>query len=116
MLTLLLSKFGDFMRLPWFTALVTGPSMAPALRRDDRILVRRTRTARPGDVVVAVYRSRPGLLVVKRVERAEGDGWWIVGDNPFGSDDSGSYGVADIVGRVTFRWWPQPVRFRRSPG
>jgi nickel-type superoxide dismutase maturation protease len=112
--TLLLSKFGDFMRLPWFTALVAGPSMAPTLKAGDRILVRRTGTARPGDVVVATFRARPGLLVVKRVARAEGDGWWIVGDNPFGSDDSQAYGVADVIGRVTFRWWPQPVRFPRS--
>jgi nickel-type superoxide dismutase maturation protease len=115
-LTLLLSKIGDFMRPPWFAALVSGPSMVPALRSGDRILVRRTTTARPGEIVVAVFRSRPGLLVVKRVQRADGDGWWIVGDNPFGSDDSQAYGRADIIGRVTFRWWPQPVRFRRAPG
>ncbi|MFG2037258.1 S24/S26 family peptidase [Dactylosporangium sp. NPDC048998] len=104
------------MRLPWFTALVSGPSMVPTLRAGDRILVRRTRTARVGDLVVAVFRSRPDLLVVKRVERVDGDGWWVVGDNPFGSDDSARYGPADVVGRVTFRWWPQPVRFRRVPG
>jgi nickel-type superoxide dismutase maturation protease len=101
------------MRLPWFTALVKGPSMVPALRHGDRILVRRTRVARPGDVVVGSFRARPGLLVVKRVARAEPDGWWLTGDNPFGSDDSEAYGVGDIIGRVTFRWWPQPVRFRR---
>ncbi|MEV6930428.1 S24/S26 family peptidase [Dactylosporangium sp. NPDC051485] len=104
------------MHLPWFTALVSGPSMAPTLRSGDRILVRRTTCARPGDLVVAAFRARPGLLVVKRVERADGDGWWIVGDNPFGSDDSSRYGTADVIGRVTFRWWPQPMRFRRVPG
>lgn len=114
MLTLLLSKFGDFMRLPWFAALVSGPSMAPALRHGDRIFIVRTAHARPGDVVVARFRSRPDLLVVKRVLRADGDGWWVVGDNPFASDDSERYGRADIIGRVTFRWWPQPVRFRRA--
>jgi SOS-response transcriptional repressor LexA len=78
-------------------------------------MVRRTARARAGDLVVAAFRSRPDLLVVKRVERADGDGWWVVGDNPFGSDDSARYGRADVVGRVTFRWWPQPVRFRRVP-
>ncbi|MET7421792.1 S24/S26 family peptidase [Dactylosporangium sp. NPDC005555] len=102
------------MRLPWFTALVNGPSMVPTLRHGDRILVRRTRGARPGDVVVGSFRSRPGLLVVKRVARAEASGWWLTGDNSFGSDDSASYGVADVIGRVTFRWWPQPVRLRRT--
>jgi nickel-type superoxide dismutase maturation protease len=103
------------MRLPWFAALVSGPSMVPTLRSGDRILVRRTTVPEPGDVVVATFRSRPGLLVVKRVQRADGDGWWLVGDNPFGSDDSAAYGRADVVGRVTFRWWPQPVRLRRVP-
>ncbi|MFD0582364.1 S24/S26 family peptidase [Dactylosporangium darangshiense] len=103
------------MRLPWFTALVSGPSMVPTLRSGDRILVWRTGFARPGDLVVATFRSRPDLLVVKRVERADGDGWWVVGDNPFGTDDSSGYGRADVIGRVTFRWWPQPMRFRRMP-
>jgi nickel-type superoxide dismutase maturation protease len=103
------------MRLPWFTALVSGPSMVPTLRHGDRILVRRTNTARVGDVVVGCFRSRPSLLVVKRVARADVDGWWLTGDNPFGSDDSATYGTADVIGRVTFRWWPQPVRLRRTP-
>lgn len=100
------------MRAPWFTALVRGPSMVPALRHDDKILVYRSRSARPGDIVVARFRSRPDLLVVKRVTRKEGDGYWLAGDNPFGSDDSATYGVADVIGRVLLRWWP--IR-RRSP-
>jgi nickel-type superoxide dismutase maturation protease len=102
------------MRLPWFVALVDGPSMVPTLRHRDRILVRRTSTARPGDVVVGCFRSRPGQLMVKRVARADGDGWWLTGDNPFASSDSADYGTADVIGRVTFRWWPQPVRLRRA--
>ena len=100
------------MRAPWFTALVRGPSMVPALRHDDRILVYRVWRARPGDIVVARFRSRPDLLVVKRVTRTEGDGYWLAGDNPFGSDDSATYGVADVIGRVLLRWWP--IR-HRSP-
>ena len=102
------------MRLPWFAALVTGPSMAPTLRAGDRIMVRRTDTAADGDVVLARFRSRPDLLVVKRVRRRDGDGWWVEGDNPLVEDDSRRFGRADVIGRVTFRWWPQPVRFRRS--
>ncbi|GAA2596911.1 hypothetical protein GCM10010399_29430 [Dactylosporangium fulvum] len=102
------------MRLPWFAALVSGPSMVPTLRAGDRVMVLRTTKARPGDLVVATFRARPGLLVVKRVIRRDGDGWWIEGDNPFGGDDSRTYGRADLVGRVTFRWWPRPVCFRRT--
>ena len=103
------------MRLPWFLALVRGPSMVPTLRPGDAVLVRRApRVTRPGDVVVARFRARPELLVVKRVARADGDGWWIVGDNPFGSDDSSVYGRADVLGRVILRWWPRPLWIRRA--
>ena len=52
-----------------FLVLVAGPSMAPTLRHGDALLVRRTRRIRPGDVVVARFRSRPDLLVVKRAIR-----------------------------------------------
>jgi nickel-type superoxide dismutase maturation protease len=101
------------MRTPWFAALVEGPSMVPTLRHGDAILVRRTGVVRAGDVVVARFRSRPDLTVVKRVARREGDGWWLVGDNDFVTDDSRSYGVADVLGRVVARWWPRPHRLRR---
>jgi nickel-type superoxide dismutase maturation protease len=103
------------MRLPWFTALVNGPSMAPTLRHGDAVLVARGRSTREGDVVVARFRSRPDLLVVKRVAHREGDGWCLVGDNPLVLDDSRAYGVADVIGRVVLRWWPRIGRVRRSP-
>lgn len=103
------------MRFPWFTALVDGPSMVPTLRPGDAVLVSRARSTRPGDVVVARFRSRPDLLVVKRAARPDGDGWWLLGDNPLVTDDSRAYGVADVIGRVTLRWWPRIGRIRRSP-
>jgi phage repressor protein C with HTH and peptisase S24 domain len=96
------------MRFPWFTALVT-------LHAGDAVLVIRGRSTRPGDVVVARFRGRPDLLVVKRAARPEGDGWWLVGDNPLVTDDSRAYGVADVIGRVVLRWWPRIGRVRRSP-
>ena len=103
------------MRFPWFTALVSGPSMVPTLRPGDAVLVIRGRSTRAGDVVVARFRSRPDLLVVKRAARPEADGWWLVGDNPLVTDDSRAYGVADVIGRVVLRWWPRIGRVRRSP-
>jgi phage repressor protein C with HTH and peptisase S24 domain len=101
------------LRLPWYPVLVRGPSMVPALRHGDALLVRRTARVRPGDVVVARFRTRPDLPVVKRAQRREGTGWWLTGDNQFGSDDSRAYGVADVDGRVVFRWWPRPGRVAR---
>jgi len=84
--------------------------MAPTLRSGDALLVRRGRRVRAGDVVVARFRSRPDLLVVKRAVREQDNGWWVRGDNEFGSDDSQVYGVADVIGRVLWRYWPRPRR------
>jgi nickel-type superoxide dismutase maturation protease len=100
----------------FFTARVSGPSMVPTLRSGDLILVRRTAVARPGDVVVGRFRSRPDLLVVKRVARREADGWWLTSDNGLTSDDSRSYGTADVVGRVVCRYWPRPRAVMREMG
>jgi nickel-type superoxide dismutase maturation protease len=91
--------------------LVRGPSMAPTLRDGDAVLVRYGgRRPRPGDVVAARFRSRPDLLVIKRVVRADGSGWWLEGDNKFVADDSRTFGVAEVEARVLLRWWPRPGR------
>ena len=91
--------------------LVRGPSMSPTLSDGDAVLARRGgRPPRPGDVVLGRFRSRPDLVVVKRVVRAEGSGWWLRGDNDFVTDDSRAYGVADVDARVLLRWWPRPRR------
>jgi phage repressor protein C with HTH and peptisase S24 domain len=87
--------------------------MAPTLRHGDALLVRRGgRPIRPGDVVVATFRSRPQLLVVKRAVRPQDGGWWVRGDNEWVTDDSRAYGVADVLGRVVLRYWPRPRLFR----
>ena len=97
-------------QLPLFAVLVNGPSMVPALRSGDALLVRRGGRVRAGDVVVARFRSRPDLLVVKRAVREQGGGWWVQGDNPLIEDDSRRYGVADVIGRVLIRYYPRPGR------
>jgi phage repressor protein C with HTH and peptisase S24 domain len=91
--------------------------MVPTLRHGDELLVRRGgRPVRPGDVVVARFRTRPDLLVVKRAVREQDGGWWVRGDNALVADDSRAYGVADVVGRVVLRWWPRlTLLTRRSP-
>ncbi|HEY8451689.1 MAG TPA: S24/S26 family peptidase [Natronosporangium sp.] len=100
---------------PLFAVLVQGPSMAPTLRHGDALLVRRgNRRIHPGDVVVATFRTRPDLLVVKRAVREQDGGWWVRGDNDLATDDSETYGVADVHGRVLLRYWPRPRLFRRG--
>jgi nickel-type superoxide dismutase maturation protease len=99
-------------QLPLLAVLVRGPSMAPTLRAGDALLVRRGGRVRAGDVVVARFRTRPDLLVVKRAVREQDNGWWVRGDNELVTDDSRAYGVADVIGRVLCRYWPRPSRLR----
>jgi phage repressor protein C with HTH and peptisase S24 domain len=95
---------------PLSAVLVQGPSMAPTLRAGDALLVWRGAPVRPGRIVVARFRSRPELLVVKRAVREQDGGWWVQGDNEFVTDDSRVYGVADVIGWVFLRYWPRPGR------
>ena len=83
--------------------LVRGPSMVPALRDGDCLLVRRGAGVRPGDLVVARFRERPDLLVVKRAAQRQDGGWLLSSDNPFAE---GPGGVADVEARVLLRYWP----------
>jgi nickel-type superoxide dismutase maturation protease len=102
----------------WALVRVSGPSMSPTVRSGDRLLARRLRPGsrvRPGDVVLARFPARPELLVVKRLRRAVDGGYWVEGDNPFATDDSRSFGVAVVVGRVVGRLWPRPGRLPREP-
>lgn len=93
---------------------VAGPSMVPTLWHGDALLAYPARRVRPGDVVIARFRSRRDLLVVKRAVRPDGEGWWVEGDNPLITDDSRRYGTADVLGRVVLRYWPVlPPRARR---
>jgi phage repressor protein C with HTH and peptisase S24 domain len=77
--------------------------MVPALRDGDCLLVRRGARVRPGDLVVARFRERPGLLVVKRAVEPQDGGWVVASDNPFAEGPSG---VADVEARVLLRYWP----------
>ena len=90
---------------------VSGSSMVPTLVDGDMLVAYPARRVRPGDVVIARFRARPDLLVVKRAIRPYRDGWWIEGDNSLVTDDSRRYGEAVVLGRVLFRYW-RPVGTR----
>ncbi len=96
----------------WRRVAVRGPSMSPALHDGDVVLVRFGAQARAGDVVLVRWAARPEQLSVKRAVRAVDDGWWVHGDNPFGSTDSGRLGPAQVVAVVRLRLWPRPGRIR----
>ena len=101
-------------------ALVTGPSMAPALRHGDQVLVVLGGSGRPARAGAVVVVELPdGALSVKRVARILDDGRvWVEGDNQFGSTDSRTLGPLSpdaVRGRVLLRIWPRPGYIRRSP-
>jgi nickel-type superoxide dismutase maturation protease len=104
----------------WSVLRVSGPSMVPALRDGDFVLVRRTRPGRirAGDVVVARHPARQdGLLVVKRAARREGAGWWLLSDNEFVTSDSREFGAvpdASVLARAVLRL-RDPCRIARIP-
>ena len=95
--------------LPLTRIRIVGPSMEPALVNGDWWLVRRGVSVRPGDVVLVIHPLRPDALVVKRIDRPEEDGWWVLGDNAEHSEDSRQFGPVpegNVVGRLWLRYHP----------
>lgn len=99
----------------WRRVAVRGPSMSPTLHDGDIVLARFGRPAHAGDVVLVRWDSRPGQLSVKRAVRPAAQGWWVAGDNPFGSTDSRALGPAQVQAVVTVRIWPSPCRLHPRP-
>jgi phage repressor protein C with HTH and peptisase S24 domain len=89
--------------------------MSPTLADGDVVLARFGAPVRRGDVVLVRWSPRPGQLSVKRAVRPEGAGWWVLGDNPYGSTDSGLLGPAEVLAVVEARLWPTPRRLHRTP-
>jgi phage repressor protein C with HTH and peptisase S24 domain len=86
--------------------------MAPTLRDADVVLVRFGGAVHDGDVVLVRWAARPGQLSVKRAVRRSVAGWWVLGDNPYGSTDSRTLGPAEVLAVVAWRLWPRPARLR----
>ena len=89
---------------------VTDPWLARELQRQAR---GRGDLDRPGlerhrDLKLSYAESQIGWLpyILERADKL----WAERGDNEFGTDDSRVYGVADVIGRVSLRYWPRPGR------
>src|SRR3954452_859722 len=102
-------------RFPLGRVLVEGPSMVPALRHGDQVVVWWGHRPRPrvGSVLLVDLPGERGLGI-KRLTALEPTGRvWIEGDNPVGSTDSRQFGAVPasaIRGRVVLRVWPRPGR------
>ena len=81
---------GDWLLVSWFDA-----GIPPLV--GERIL---------GKVVVVEREERPGIFLVKRLQKSHGGNFWVQGDNDE-STDSRSWGWIpsnEIVGVVRFRY------------
>ena len=78
--------------------------MTPTLLPGDWLLVRHGAPVRPGSIVLARFRSRPELLVIKRAVMPRAGGWLVASDNARQGSDSRQYGVADVLARVVRVW------------
>jgi nickel-type superoxide dismutase maturation protease len=97
----------------WRRVAVRGPSMSPTLHDGDVLLVTFGAAPQPGDVVLVRWPARPEQLSVKRARRPDGAGWWVTGDNPYGSTDSRQLGPALVLAVARWRVWPSPTRLAR---
>jgi signal peptidase I len=104
-------------RGPLIRFAVEGPSMEPAYRHGERLLVNRLaylrRPPAPGDVVVIRDPEHPFRLLLKRVAQApdgpgvQPDGVYVLGDNAPQSRDSRQFGPVPrsaMVGKVWRRY------------
>jgi nickel-type superoxide dismutase maturation protease len=90
--------------LAWQRVQVLGNSMTPTLLSGDWLLVRHGARVRPGSIVLARFRSRPDLVVIKRAVAGSDGGWLLASDNPGAGSDSRQYGPADVQAVVIWQW------------
>ncbi|HEY0165468.1 MAG TPA: S24 family peptidase [Jatrophihabitans sp.] len=106
--------------LPWQRVRVEGSSMTPTLLPGDWLLVRHGARVRPGALVLATFRSRADLVVLKRAVAEQDGGWLLTSDNARQGSDSRQYGVADVqavgvrVWRLTGPLTPGGSRWRSA--
>ena len=87
--------------------------MQPTLQPGDRVLVKRlgsNPTLRVGSVLVTWHPQRTNLRLIKRLNRLDSTGLWLLGDNPAESTDSRQLGpvatsllIGEVVARLTTR-------------
>src|SRR3954464_8431199 len=107
-------------RFPVGRVLVEGPSMVPALRHGDQVLVwwGRRPAPRAGAVVLVNLPGERGLGIKRLVDVEPSGALRLAGDNPAGSTDSRQFGPrppAALRGRVVLRLWPRPGRIPAPP-
>jgi type IV secretory pathway protease TraF len=103
-----------------FRVEISGSSMRPALEPGEWAVAVRSRSVRPGSIVVVEHPGRPGFEMVKRVVAGPGDRvpggpplgpreLWVEGDAADASTDSRTFGPVrreHVKGVVRLVYWP----------
>jgi len=99
---------------------VRGRSMLPSLPPGTLVFAGKPRHVKVGDIVVA--RSPAAREIIKRVQKLEGERYYLVGDNRLESTDSREFGAVNksaILGVVSMKikfanaTLPRPVKSKR---
>ncbi len=92
------------------TVAVAGDSMSPTYEDGDWLVVEWQKDNADAryllrQVLVIERESRPGIYLIKRFIRPEGDKLWVEGDNPLSIDSRewGALAKVEVVGRVLFK-------------
>jgi nickel-type superoxide dismutase maturation protease len=76
---------------------VQGDSMLPTLKDGDNVMIRPTKSVKPGDIVLADHPYKTSVKILKRVSEIDGEGRYsLAGDNPTESTDSRTFGSLSI--------------------
>lgn len=92
------------------TVAVAGDSMSPTFEDGDWLVVEWHKEQDEsaylvGQILVIERESRPGIYLIKRYIRSDGDRYWVEGDNPLSIDSRewGPVSSQEILGRVLLR-------------
>jgi nickel-type superoxide dismutase maturation protease len=92
--------------LPIYKYHIIGASMFPTYKDGDSVLVNRFsyifHSPKRGDIV-AVKDPRDSKTLIKRIEKIDGNKFFVIGDNKMHSTDSREFGMIgkqNIIGKV----------------
>lgn len=83
---------------------VEGESMLPLLKSGDRVLLKKEKEYRAGDIVVTQHPYKQSVRLIKKIEKTSGDRFFLVGLNHEASTDSRVFSAipkSQILGRAT---------------